>query len=267
MNLTSKNAKKTLSESDLHEKWSQDFRLEELSYFYEELLERIARVTNFQPGQTLLDAGCGTGAHAVRLAKFGLKITALDLSEHALSKARQNVHDNGYDDDILLRFGDICDLEYPDGSFDHVFCWGVLMHVPQLTSAISEICRVTKLGGFVILSEGNMHSIQSLFESIKTRIAPGQVSRLEQTVESHEYHYQFNDQKFFKRHINIDYLNERMRQRGFLIRARLPGHFTEIFTKLHHPQLRNIVHFLNATWLKVGGPGLAFGNIVIYQKL
>lgn len=46
---------------------------------------------------------------------------------------------------------DICDIQYPDGTFDTILCSHVLEHVPNDRLALSELYRVLKSGGFAIL--------------------------------------------------------------------------------------------------------------------
>lgn len=48
-----------------------------------------------KPGCAILDIGCGTGRHAVELAKRGYRVTAIDLSEAQLARARRNVQAAG----------------------------------------------------------------------------------------------------------------------------------------------------------------------------
>ena len=54
-----------------------------------------------QPGQRLLDVGCGTGRHAVALASRGLVVTGVDLSSAMLERARARATDAGVDIELL----------------------------------------------------------------------------------------------------------------------------------------------------------------------
>lgn len=51
--------------------------------------EQIAALLGLQPGQRVLDLGCGTGRHSVALAQLGLEVTGLDLSEVLLEQAQR----------------------------------------------------------------------------------------------------------------------------------------------------------------------------------
>jgi 2-polyprenyl-3-methyl-5-hydroxy-6-metoxy-1,4-benzoquinol methylase len=53
------------------------------------LLEKIFKRYNCSPGKKILDIGCGTGNHAIRMAKKGYKITGVDSSESMLEVAKR----------------------------------------------------------------------------------------------------------------------------------------------------------------------------------
>src|SRR5437870_6043382 len=55
-----------------------------------------------EPGSSILDVGAGTGAMALLAAELGFRVTALDLSEGMLSKARAKAEDRGLEVGFLL---------------------------------------------------------------------------------------------------------------------------------------------------------------------
>ncbi|MHC4638409.1 MAG: class I SAM-dependent methyltransferase, partial [Planctomycetota bacterium] len=64
---------------------------------YEKECDFIEEIWNKFPGQieTVLDLGCGTGAHAVILAERGYEVTGVDRSSGMLSRARQKAENAG----------------------------------------------------------------------------------------------------------------------------------------------------------------------------
>jgi len=59
--------------------------------FLEQIFSRCAKY----PIRTILDLGCGTGGHALPLARRGYEVTGVDLSEHMLERARQKAAEAG----------------------------------------------------------------------------------------------------------------------------------------------------------------------------
>jgi SAM-dependent methyltransferase len=60
----------------------------------EEQVDKILKLVGFQPG-AVLDLACGPGRHAVALARQGIKVTAVDLTEFLLCKARERASQAG----------------------------------------------------------------------------------------------------------------------------------------------------------------------------
>ncbi len=95
-----------------------------IARFYDRLLEplnaplRAVALTMHPPGSgmTVLDVGCGTGAHLEAYVEAGATCTGLDASPAMLEQARSRIADRA---DLVL--GDATALPFDDGSFDLVF--------------------------------------------------------------------------------------------------------------------------------------------------
>jgi malonyl-CoA O-methyltransferase len=100
-------------------------------------------------GLAVLDLGCGTGRHALWLARSGAAVTALDFSEGMLAQARAK---RGME---AVRFLDH-DLHEPlpfrSGSFDLVVSGLVLEHLRDLAGVFAEAHRVLRPGGRAVVS-------------------------------------------------------------------------------------------------------------------
>lgn len=72
-------------------------------------------------GATILDVGCGLGAHAVELTRRGYLVVGLDLSLPMLSRAADEAQEHGYKINFL--HADMRDMSF-EGAFDAVLCWG-----------------------------------------------------------------------------------------------------------------------------------------------
>lgn len=77
-------------------------------------------------GKRVLDAGCGTGAAAVELARRGAEVVAVDLAESLVSVARARAAQSSLRGRIDFRAGDMLDPAL--GEFDHVIAMDSLIH-------------------------------------------------------------------------------------------------------------------------------------------
>ena len=95
----------------------------------------------------LADLGCGTGWYLSKLRSRCSSMVGFDISARMLAQARCRLPG------VPLIQADVCDLPFGDESFDVVLSTRVLSHVDRLDTALSEIVRITRKGGLVILTD------------------------------------------------------------------------------------------------------------------
>jgi malonyl-CoA O-methyltransferase len=118
---------------------------------------RVAELLGDVRGLTVLDLGCGTGRHALRLAAAGAAVTAVDFSAEMLAKARAKPGGAT----VAFHVHDLAaPLPFADDSFDRVVCGLVLDHVADLSLVFREMRRVCRPGGVAVVS--NMHPAMML---------------------------------------------------------------------------------------------------------
>lgn len=103
----------------------------------------------------LLDIGCGTGANLPMLRQFAGKnghVTAVDFSPLALQFARDQKSDAKNTATLSMLQGDALHLPFADNSFDVVTMLDVLEHLSDDALALSEVHRVLRPGGALVLS-------------------------------------------------------------------------------------------------------------------
>jgi SAM-dependent methyltransferase len=111
-----------------------------------------ALIEKAAPGRAL-DAACGTGRHARRLAELGHEVVGVDVSPEMLERARAAVPQATFHE------GDLRALDEPDASFDLVVCGLALAHLPDLGAGVAELARLLKPGGRLVVSV--LHPLQA----------------------------------------------------------------------------------------------------------
>jgi SAM-dependent methyltransferase len=115
--------------------------------FLEEIFKRYS---NPMP-KTILDAGCGTGNHAILLAKRGYKVTGIDLSEKMIKIAKEKANKNHVE--INFNVMDLRELKL-NKKFDACICmFSVLNYViagDELLGVLLKIKRHLKTGSLFI---------------------------------------------------------------------------------------------------------------------
>ena len=101
------------------------------------------------PAGDALDAACGTGRHAKRLAELGHQVVGVDGSPEMLDKARAAAPQ------VEFRLGELTSLPLDTARFDLAVCALALEHVQDLDRAVLELSRVVRPGGHVVISEAH----------------------------------------------------------------------------------------------------------------
>jgi len=133
----------------------------------------------FTGTERALDSGCGAGALAFSLAPFVGSVVGVDLSADLVAAGRQLAPAN-----CELTVGDATALPFEYGSFDIVGCMRVLHHARRPELVVSELARVTRPGGRILLIDqlgfvdpvvsGETDRFEKARDSSHTRLLPDQ---------------------------------------------------------------------------------------------
>src|SRR3954449_1278595 len=128
---------------------------------YEAALEYVP----LEPGQRVLDIGCGVGTFLRLVADRGAEAFGLDASEALIELARQRVPEAD------LRVGDMEALPYETDTFDLVTGFTSFFFANDIVAAVREAGRVAKPGAAVLINVWGPHEGNDL-EAVKAIIRP-----------------------------------------------------------------------------------------------
>jgi ubiquinone/menaquinone biosynthesis C-methylase UbiE len=260
--------KEFLSKAGIHNEWIKAYRNKDNEAFFNNAFNKIVRLTGMDASKSILDAGCGSANHAIRLAAKGLNITAIDFSESVLEIARERVAALGLSAKIKLQQADLTALPFDDHSFDVAYCWGVLMHIADVETAIAELCRVVKPGGHIIISEANKGSVEALTRRNLFKLAGRKIYTEDNTNRGWENWYDKDNARFLVRISKISWLKNAFSKNQAQLVHRFSGQFTELYRSFNIPVIQKLIHGFNSFWFKlVRLPHLSFGNILIFKKV
>jgi SAM-dependent methyltransferase len=112
--------------------------------------------TAYPAGSRVLEAGCGTGAQTVLLARNSPQavITSIDISHPSLLAARQQIRKTGITN-VRFQQADVFHLPFRDKSFDHVFFCFLLEHMNRPVEVLRRARSMLREGGSLTVIEGD----------------------------------------------------------------------------------------------------------------
>jgi SAM-dependent methyltransferase len=133
--------------------------------------------------QRVLEIGTGLGTDLVRFARAGALVTGVDLTERAITNAKQRLALEDLTGD--LRVADAERLPFEDETFDVVYSWGVLHHTRSPERAIAEAQRVLRPGGRLCVMLYARHSFVAFALWIRYALLAGRPWRSLRYVVGH----------------------------------------------------------------------------------
>ena len=133
---------------DLYAGW----RSSELGTITERLeQDLVLRLAEPIAGRCVLEIGCGEGVLAIALQQQGATVVGMDASWPMLNAARASA--SGEHADLALCGGRAEHLPFADESFDIVVAVTILCFVPEAERVVTEIVRVLRSGGRLVIGE------------------------------------------------------------------------------------------------------------------
>ncbi|KAK0644636.1 S-adenosyl-L-methionine-dependent methyltransferase [Cercophora newfieldiana] len=123
--------------------------------------DKMAEALSLPRGSHVLDAGCGVGHVALRMATVhGLSVSAIDVVPHHVAKAQRNVSQSSASKKlpegttVTVQHADYHHLDFlPPESLDGVYTMETLVHATDPESVLAGFFRILKPGGHIALFE------------------------------------------------------------------------------------------------------------------
>ncbi len=145
---------------------------------------RVAKAVAAKSGQTILDLAAGTGSSSAAFAGPGIKVIATDFSEGMLAEGRKR------HPELDFRFADATNLPFESGSVDAVTISFGLRNVVDVPKALTEMYRVLKPGGRVVICEFSKVTLpvfRALYNFYLTKVLPTVSGLASKTPEAYSY--------------------------------------------------------------------------------
>jgi len=137
--------------------------------YYKEYKSKSYDLLDLKPGLVVLEAGCGLGDDALRIAQRiipGGKVIGLDASSAMIEKARLNARALRLPVEFLV--GDVKALPFSDGAISRCRIDRVLQHIPEPLRAVAELVRVLEPGGLLLAYDNDWESFSLMSSDIGT---------------------------------------------------------------------------------------------------
>lgn len=115
----------------------------------------------------LLEIGCGAGFATAALAMRGYRVDAVDSVDAMLHLTSERVAKTGTAGRVRIVRADVRHLPMPNNSFDLVFALGVLPWLDDPLAAVRAMARVTRPGGYVLVSADNSVRLGEILDPVR----------------------------------------------------------------------------------------------------
>ncbi|KAI0836606.1 S-adenosyl-L-methionine-dependent methyltransferase [Hypoxylon sp. FL0890] len=125
--------------------------------------DKLAEALALPPGSQVLDAGCGVGHVALRMARtHGLRVEGIDIVDHHVAKAQRNFQLSGLPEGtIRARKMDYHHLEsFTAQSFDGVYTMETFVHATEPEAVLSNFYRILRPGGRLVMFEYDHNTLE-----------------------------------------------------------------------------------------------------------
>lgn len=151
LNLSETNNKIKNIEMETYSIRAEDFKEKEILFLSDEESQIINPLRKFNKKDSIfLELGGGNGRFALKLMEEGYSVIESDIAEGSVAKVKQVIEKNNVKNGIYAII-DAEKLPFKNETIDAIFMVASLHHLPNPFLAISEMCRVLKHGGQLLI--------------------------------------------------------------------------------------------------------------------
>ena len=258
---------KVFENQETFDSWDRDYYNPISEYFYDHCIAKMLRIMKIEPGDKILDAGCGPGVHSVRVARAGQSVCAIDISQTVLDEAKKRVQAAGVDAAVEFKKEDLTRLGFSPNSFKYVFSWGVIIHIRDIETALTELARITAPGGRLSLYLNNADALDLKIERLARLLLMKPQSAREVLPLGVGGLYAMHGERLWVWHFDIPKLAQHMEKHGMRLVHRSCGEFSEFQRRFTGPFRRTLLTLNNIAY-RLGFPAkLAVGNLLVFEKI
>jgi ubiquinone/menaquinone biosynthesis C-methylase UbiE len=142
--------------------------LQDIALKFKPLKERSYKLMHLKTGYRIIDLGCGPGTDTIPLAKFvgsTGKVIGIDADNQMITTANKNAKEAGVSSLVVHRQYDAMSLPFDSDYFDACHTERLFQHLLNPEKVLSEMVRVTKPGGWIVVADTD-HSSLSIDNSV-----------------------------------------------------------------------------------------------------
>lgn len=245
--------------------WDSDYYHPIAERLYDKQVDRMLRMLKVPPGGPVTDAGCGPGVHAIRSAKLGHRVEALDLSHTMLGEAQRRAGEAGVGDQISFQQADLTSLDIPDASRRHVFSWGVVIHIPDAEAALNNLARIIEPGGRLALHLTNSTAFDHTLERWGRAVVRKPLE-LEQRDLGPGCWYEMNNERLWVWRFDLDAVAAFLAHRGLTLRHRWTAECSEIQRRVKGPARSLLLRGNNLAAACSVPARLSATNLLVFER-